>query len=37
MPYDPVLVQPMRDELARIGVTELIVPEDVDRFLPWSP
>lgn len=33
MPYDPVLVQPMRDELARIGVTELTAPEDVDRFM----
>ncbi len=33
MPYDPVLVQPMRDELARIGVAELTAPEDVDRFM----
>jgi putative YphP/YqiW family bacilliredoxin len=33
MPYDPVLVQPMRDELAHIGVTELLAPEDVDRFM----
>jgi len=33
MPYDAVLVQPMRDELSRIGVTELLAPEDVDRFM----
>ena len=33
MPYDPVLVQPMRDELASIGVTELLAPEDVDHFM----
>ena len=33
MPYDPVMVQPMRDELARIGVTELVESEDVDRFM----
>ena len=33
MPYDPVLVQPMRDELARSGVNELLAPEDVDRFM----
>ena len=33
MPYDPVLVQPMRDELVRIGVTELTAPDDVERFM----
>lgn len=33
MPYDPTLVQPMRDELANIGVTELIEAGDVDRFM----
>lgn len=33
MRYDPTLVQPMRDELTRIGFTELRTPEDVDREL----
>ena len=33
MPYDPVLVQPMRDELSQIGVEELLTPEDVDAFM----
>jgi putative YphP/YqiW family bacilliredoxin len=33
MPYDPVLVQPMREELTRIGVEELTMPEDVDAFM----
>ena len=32
MPYDPVMVQPMREELTRIGVTELRSAADVDRF-----
>jgi bacilliredoxin len=31
MPYDPMLVQPMRDELTRLGFRELRRPEDVDR------
>ena len=31
MPYDPVFVQPMRDELTRLGFRELRTPEDVDR------
>ncbi len=31
MPYDPMLVQPMRDELTRLGFVELRRPEDVDR------
>ena len=31
--YDPVLVQPMREELTRIGVTELLTSDDVDSFL----
>ena len=30
MPYDPVVVQPMREELTRIGFRELRRPEDVD-------
>jgi putative YphP/YqiW family bacilliredoxin len=33
MPYDPVLVQPMREELARIGVEELTTPAEVDAFM----
>jgi putative YphP/YqiW family bacilliredoxin len=33
MPYDPVLVQPMREELTRIGVEELRTPADVDAFM----
>lgn len=32
MPYDPELVQPMREELSRIGVKELRTPEEVDAF-----
>jgi putative YphP/YqiW family bacilliredoxin len=31
MPYDPMMVQPMRDELTRLGFSELRRPEDVDR------
>ncbi len=31
--YDPRLVQPMRDELTRIGFQELRAPEEVDRTL----
>ncbi|HEY6808727.1 MAG TPA: BrxA/BrxB family bacilliredoxin [Gemmatimonadales bacterium] len=31
--YDPRLVQPMREELTRIGFTELRTPEEVDRVL----
>ena len=33
MLYDPLLVQPMRDELTRLGVHELTTAEDVDRAL----
>jgi putative YphP/YqiW family bacilliredoxin len=33
MPYDPMMVQPMRDELTRIGFEELRRPEDVDRAM----
>ncbi|MFV1958772.1 MAG: BrxA/BrxB family bacilliredoxin [Planctomycetota bacterium] len=28
MPYDPALVQPLREELTRVGVEELTRPED---------
>ena len=33
MPYDPILVQPMREELATIGVTELTTREEVDAWM----
>jgi len=33
MPYDPKLVQPMREELTRLGVVELRTAEDVDAAL----
>ena len=33
MPYSPLLVQPMRDELTRMGVQELLTAEDVEAFL----
>jgi putative YphP/YqiW family bacilliredoxin len=33
MLYDPLLVQPMRDELTRLGVQELTTTDDVDRAL----
>jgi len=33
MPYDPFMVQPMRDELTRIGVEELKTASDVDAFM----
>jgi putative YphP/YqiW family bacilliredoxin len=31
MPYPPLMVQPMREELTRLGFRELLSPEDVDR------
>ncbi len=31
MPYDPYLVQPMRDELKQLGFIEAMTPEDVDK------
>ncbi len=34
MPYDELLVQPMREELTRIGFQELRTPEEVDQVLP---
>jgi putative YphP/YqiW family bacilliredoxin len=33
MPYDPDLVQPMRDELTRLGASELWTAEEVDEVL----
>ncbi|MEE9579034.1 MAG: BrxA/BrxB family bacilliredoxin [Gemmatimonadota bacterium] len=33
MPYDPVLVQPMRDELTALGIRELKTAAEVDEAL----
>jgi putative YphP/YqiW family bacilliredoxin len=33
MPYSPLMVRPMREELTTIGVRELMTPEDVDAFM----
>ena len=33
MPYSPLLVQPMREELTSIGVEELRTAADVDHFM----
>jgi putative YphP/YqiW family bacilliredoxin len=33
MPYSPLMVRPMREELTSIGVRELMTPEDVDTFM----
>ena len=33
MPYNPVLVQPMRDELTAVGIDELPTADAVDRFM----
>lgn len=33
MPYSPMLVKPMREELTSIGVQELLSAADVDHFL----
>ncbi len=33
MPYSPLLVQPMREELTVIGFQELNTPEDVEAFM----
>lgn len=32
MPYDPMLVAPMRDELTRLGVQELLTAGEVDAW-----
>ncbi|HYR46389.1 MAG TPA: BrxA/BrxB family bacilliredoxin [Thermoanaerobaculia bacterium] len=31
MPYPPMMVQPMREELTRLGFRELTTPDEVDR------
>ena len=33
MPYSPMLVKPMREELTSLGVEELLTPADVDRWM----
>jgi len=33
MPYDPMLVAPMRQEMVQMGVTELVTAADVESFL----
>jgi len=33
MPYSPLLVKPMREELVAVGFEEMFTPEDVDRLL----
>lgn len=33
MPYSPLLVKPMREELTNAGVEELLTAEDVDRWM----
>ncbi len=33
MPYSPLLVKPMREELSQAGVQELLTPADVDAFM----
>lgn len=33
MPYDPALVQPMREELTSIGIEELTTAAEVDSFM----
>lgn len=33
MPYDPVLVQPMREELTVLGVRELLTAAEVDEYM----
>lgn len=36
MPYDPMLVAPMRDELTRLGVQELLTAAEVDSWFADS-
>lgn len=33
MPYPPMMVQPMREELTRLGFRELSTPDEVDRAI----
>ena len=36
MPYPPMMVQPMREELTKLGFRELTTPEEVDRAVTES-
>ena len=36
MPYSPLMVLPMKQELTAIGFEELLTPEDVDRWMAES-
>jgi putative YphP/YqiW family bacilliredoxin len=33
MPFDPVMIQPFRDELLDLGIKELYTPQDVDATI----
>lgn len=33
MPYSPLMIRPMKEELTAIGFQELLTPEDVDAFM----
>ena len=33
MPYSPLMIRPMKEELTTIGFQELLTPEDVDAFM----
>lgn len=33
MPYSPLLVKPMREELTQLGISELQTADEVDRFM----
>lgn len=33
MPFDPVMIQPFRDELLDLGIKELYTPQDVDNTI----
>ncbi len=37
MPYPPMMVQPMREELTKLGFRELTTPEEVDRAVSEGP
>jgi bacilliredoxin len=36
VPYSPLLVKPMREELTSVGVEELLTAEEVDRWMTHS-
>lgn len=33
MPFDPVMIQPFRDELTELGIKELYTPDEVDSTI----